>query len=285
MRKIWVDKIHNCFYFYGMITHSDNNLFTIGRQILTGEITLGGYKKNKIYGRIHCASGKRMKKENRVFFRDETDALLHGYRPCAHCMPEKYKYWMQNLLPKDGEVYFYPELFTAAESDRLFATLVSSIEWKQEPVFIMGKSILQPRLTAWYGDDDKPYSYSGITMSPHAWTPALLEIKTRIEAVADVTFTSVLLNFYRDGKDSMGYHRDNEKELGINPVIGSVSFGSPRNFLMKHYKKKTLTQKITLTHGSFLLMKGATQHHWMHSIPKQATITAGRINLTFRVII
>ncbi|SEW45239.1 Alkylated DNA repair dioxygenase AlkB [Chitinophaga sp. YR573] len=192
---------------------------------------------------------------------------------------------MHNLLPKDGEVYFYPELFTAPESDYFFDILSKEIAWKQEPVFIMGRNILQPRLTAWYGDPDKPYSYSGITMQPHPWTPALMEIKSRIEAVAGVRFTSALLNFYRDGQDSMGWHRDNEKELGINPVIGSVSFGSPRTFALKHYTDKTLTEKIPLTHGSFLLMKGSTQHHWLHSIPKQLKVTAGRINLTFRIIL
>lgn len=273
-----------------MIAHSSlgNSPFERSRnlrdKILSGEISLGGYIKNRIYGTLHCASGKRMKLSNRVFFKDETEALAHGYRPCAHCMPEKYKRWMKNLIPKDGEVYFYPDLFTSAESDRLYDTLSKEITWKQEPIFIMGKSILQPRLTAWYGDTDKPYSYSGITMNPQPWTPALLEIKSKIEAIAGVSFTNALLNFYRDGQDSMGWHRDNEKELGINPVIGSVSFGSPRTFHLKHYHDKTLIEKIPLTHGSFLLMQGSTQHYWLHSIPKQLKITAGRINLTFRVI-
>ncbi|SFD84393.1 Alkylated DNA repair dioxygenase AlkB [Chitinophaga sp. CF118] len=273
-----------------MIAHRSlgNTPFEISRnlknKILSGEIALGGYRKNKIYGTLNCTSGKRMKIENRVFFKNEAEAIANGYRPCAHCLPEKYKHWMQNLLPEDGEVYFYPELFTTVESDRLYELLSREIEWKQEPIFIMGKSILQPRLTAWYGDIDKPYSYSGITMEPHHWTPALLEIKSKIETIAGVCFTSVLLNFYRDGKDSMGWHRDNEKELGVNPVIGSVSFGSPRTFCLKHYKEKTLIKKIPLTHGSFLLMKGSTQHHWLHSIPKQPGITGGRINLTFRVI-
>ena len=191
---------------------------------------------------------------------------------------------MENLIPRDGAIYFYPELFTKEESDRLYETLSAEIAWKQEPIFIMGKSIPQPRLTALYGDTDKPYSYSGITMYSHSWTPALLEIKSKIEAIAGVKFTNALLNFYRDGQDSMGWHRDNEKELGINPVIGSVSFGSPRTFHLKHYQDKTLTTKISLTHGSFLLMQGSTQHHWLHSIPKQLKITGGRINLTFRII-
>jgi alkylated DNA repair dioxygenase AlkB len=187
-----------------------------------------------------------------------------------------------NLIPADGEAYFYPALFSPEESDQLFAALIENIQWKQEPVFIMGKEIMQPRLTAWYGDADKAYSYTGITMTPHAWTPELHLIKERIEKVAAHQFTSVLLNYYRDGKDSMGWHRDNEKELGKNPVIGSVSFGVSRHF---HLKNKDLRTKILLTHGSFLLMKGATQHHWYHSIPKEPKVTGGRINLTFRTII
>lgn len=187
-----------------------------------------------------------------------------------------------NLIPADGEVYFYPALFSPEESDQLFAALIENIQWKQEPVFIMGKEIMQPRLTAWYGDADKTYSYTGITMTPHAWTAELRLIKERIEKIAAHQFTSVLLNYYRDGKDSMGWHRDNEKELGKNPVIGSVSFGVPRHF---HLKNKDLRTKILLTHGSFLLMKCATQHHWYHSIQKELKVSGGRINLTFRTII
>jgi alkylated DNA repair dioxygenase AlkB len=189
-----------------------------------------------------------------------------------------------NILPVDGEVYFYPELFTPEESDQLFKALTENIAWKQEPVIIMGKEIMQPRLTAWYGNADKSYSYTGITMKPHAWTPELLIIKERIEKIAAQQFTSALLNFYRDGKDSMGWHRDNEKELGNNPVIGSVSFGTSRFFHLKHRQDKTLRQKIALTHGSFLLMKGSTQHNWYHSIPKELKVMESRINITFRTI-
>ncbi|MEX6686443.1 alpha-ketoglutarate-dependent dioxygenase AlkB [Danxiaibacter flavus] len=191
----------------------------------------------------------------------------------------------KNLLPFDGEVYLFPALFTKEESSKLYDLLAESIQWKQEPIVIFGKQIMQPRLTAWYGDEQKPYSYSGITMHPHPWSKELLEIKHRIESVANHIFTSALLNFYRNGYDSMGWHKDNEKELGINPVIGSVSFGSDRTFCFKHAKEKTPTQKATLNSGSFLLMKGATQHHWLHSIPKEPKITEGRINLTFRTII
>lgn len=190
----------------------------------------------------------------------------------------------ENILPFDGEVYLYPALFSEKESAELYARLAAHIAWKQEPIVIFGRELMQPRLTAWYGDTDKPYSYSGITMQPHPWTADLLYIKQRVEAVAKHAFTSALLNLYRDGRDSMGWHRDNEKELGSNPVIGSVSFGLPRTFHLKHATEKKLTRKVLLTSGSFLLMKGATQHHWLHSIPKEPRLTAGRINLTFRTI-
>lgn len=190
-----------------------------------------------------------------------------------------------NLLPADGEVYFYPALFNETESENLFRLLVTNIQWKQEPIVIAGRSIMQPRLTAWYGDAGKPYRYSGITMQPFAWTAELLHIKQRVEQVVGFVFTSALLNFYRDGNDSMGWHRDNEKELGPNPVIASVSFGATRTFCLKHRNDKTLTRKIPLTVGSLLLMKGATQHHWLHSIPKEPKQNGGRINLTFRAIV
>lgn len=191
----------------------------------------------------------------------------------------------ENLLPFDGITYFYPELFTPEESRDLFEILKNNTQWKQEPIKIMGREIMQPRLTAWYGDADKPYSYSGITMDPLSWTRELLMIKKRIEDVAQYHFTSALLNFYRDGKDSMGWHRDNEKELGKDPVIGSVSFGATRDFYLRHYKDKSLKIKVPLITGSFLLMAGSTQHYWYHSLPKSLKITEGRINITFRKII
>ncbi|CAL1518787.1 alpha-ketoglutarate-dependent dioxygenase AlkB [Chitinophaga sp. MM2321] len=189
-----------------------------------------------------------------------------------------------NILPADGEAYFYPDFFSVEESDRLWMSLRENIQWKQEPVIIMGKEIMQPRLTAWYGDKGKSYSYTGISMDPLPWTEELMMIKERITAASGHAFNSALLNYYRDGNDSVGWHRDNEKSLGINPTIGSVSFGTPRTFHFRHYRDKQLKTKILLTHGSFLLMTGATQHNWLHSIQKEPKITGGRINITFRTI-
>lgn len=190
-----------------------------------------------------------------------------------------------NLLPADGEVYFYPKFFPVEESDRLFRQLQTSIPWKQEPITIMGKKIMQPRLTALLGDPRFPYTYSGLKMQPDPFTDELLFIREKLEAISGETFTTALLNYYRDGADSMGWHRDNEKSLGNNPVIASVSFGGTRNFKLKHRSRERDIITLPLTHGSLLLMKGSTQHHWYHSIPKQARAVDARINITFRKIL
>ena len=189
-----------------------------------------------------------------------------------------------NLLPFDGEVLFYPTLFSKKESDNYLQTLRQDIVWKQEPIKILGKEIMQPRLTAWYGEADKPYTYSGITMQPYAWTNSLLSIKQKIESIAGTRFTSALLNLYRTGSDSMGWHRDNEKELGTNPIIGSVSFGATRNFQFRKYADKSNKINVELSHGSFLLMRDSTNHHWEHRVPKTSEPVNERINITFRII-
>jgi len=191
---------------------------------------------------------------------------------------------INNLLPKDGEAYFFPRVFDEKKSISYFETLKNQILWKQEPIKIMGKEILQPRLTAWYADQGITYSYSGIKMLPAHWNYELLEIKQLIETLSGETFNSALLNLYRDENDSMGWHRDNEKSLGINPVIASVSFGAARTFSLKHKEDKKHTSKLILTSGSLLLMKGDTQHYWYHCVPKEKAVSEPRINITFRRI-
>ena len=147
-----------------------------------------------------------------------------------------------------------------------------------------GKAVNLPRLTAWYGEHDSDYSYSGISMKSHPWTPELLEIKSRIEEQAQIHFTSVLLNYYRDGNDHVGWHRDNEKVLRINPVIASVSFGASRTFKFRHIADKSLVRSVELTHGTYVLMKGETQHKWEHQVPKTKKVLTPRISLTFRIL-
>ena len=168
----------------------------------------------------------------------------------------------------------------------MFEQLIGTTIWQQDTITIYGKKHLVPRLTAWYGDADKPYTYSGIKMNPEPWTITLNEIKQKVEAEAATKFTNVLLNYYRNGQDSMGWHRDNEKELGENPIIASVSFGQTRPFHLRHkFRKDVPKLTIPLTHGSLLIMKGTTQHFWEHQVPKSAKTLEPRINLTFRKII
>jgi len=138
-------------------------------------------------------------------------------------------------------------------------------------------------LTAWYGDNDKPYSFSGITLNAKSWTTELLEIKNKIETRFNVKFNSVLLNLYRNGQDSISWHSDAEKELGINPVIASLNFGATRKFQLRHIQTKQKIE-IELTHGSLLIMQGELQHFWQHQVPKTNLPVGERINLTYRLI-
>jgi len=184
---------------------------------------------------------------------------------------------------ENGEVIFYPNFFSKTESDLFLQKLKNDIVWKQEFMNMYGKLVSFPRLTAWYGENDKPYSFSGITLAPNQWTDELIEIKNKIEVIAKVNFNSVLLNLYRNGNDSISWHTDAEKELGNNPVIGSVNFGATRNFQLRHIHNKEKLD-LELTHGSLLIMQGELQHYWKHQVPKTSKPINERINLTFRVI-
>ena len=186
----------------------------------------------------------------------------------------------------DAELSYYPRLFETKQADSFLDKLKDGIEWTQNTIRFYGKESLVPRMEAWYGDEGKSYAYSGIHMDPKPWTEELIIIKHKIEPLAGVAFNSVLINYYRDGKDRVAWHSDDEKELGQNPVIGSVSLGAERKFKLRHkrYKTNGLKHEILLRHGSFLLMKGSTQHHWMHEIPRIAKPIGPRINLTFRII-
>lgn len=158
------------------------------------------------------------------------------------------------------------------------------IRWKRDHMVIYGKPIALPRLTAWYGDPGKSYSYSGITSIPQQWNKGLLYIKDKIEQATALTFNSVLLNWYRDGEDHMGWHADDEAELGVNPVIASVNFGYTRDFVLRRIDDPSKKIVIPLTHGTLLVMGGELQHYWQHSVPKRKKIKGSRFNLTFRFI-
>lgn len=185
---------------------------------------------------------------------------------------------------QDAEIIYFAHFFDKKGADAIFRQLAKDIPWQQDDIQVFGKIHPQPRLTALFGNEGKPYSYSNIKMQPYPWTLLLQKIKSYVESVSDTNFTTVLLNQYRDGKDSNGWHADNEKELGSNPVIASVSFGAERIFQLKHNSISGLKQNIILEHGSLLLMKGTTQHFWKHQIPKTSKPIGPRINLTFRVI-
>jgi len=199
---------------------------------------------------------------------------------------------MNSLFPQekisfdlpDAEIEYYPNFFSSAKANELFEKLKNEIPWQQDHITVFGKIHLQPRLTALFGNEGKAYGYSNIVMQPHAWSPLIMFIKEEVEKVCHENFTTVLLNNYRDGKDSNGWHADNEKELGRNPVIASVSFGAERVFQLKHNSNKNGKQNILLQHGSLLIMRGETQHHWKHQIPKTMKPIGPRINLTFRII-
>ena len=186
----------------------------------------------------------------------------------------------------DADIILFNEFFTKTESEKLYKNLIEKINWQQYTIKMFGKILNQPRLTAFYGEENKPYAYSGLKLTPNPWIEDLLFIKSRITKTAQINFSSVLLNYYRNGQDSMGWHSDNEKELGQNPVIGSISFGETRLFQLRHLTRKDLKKvDIKLTNGSFLLMKGQTQHYWEHQIPKTSKHITPRINLTFRTIV
>ncbi|MDI1230223.1 MAG: alpha-ketoglutarate-dependent dioxygenase AlkB [Methylobacter sp.] len=188
-----------------------------------------------------------------------------------------------NLVPFDGELYLIKQFYSLPEADLLFAKLHADLAWQEEAIFIYGRWVKVPRLMCWYGDPGAWYRYSGVNHQPMLWTPALQTIREKVEWQCQCTFNSVLANLYRDGKDSMGCHADDEKQLGKNPVIASLSLGDQRLFKLRH-KKSQEKLDIVLGHGDLLVMSGTLQHHWMHSLPKTKKMKMPRINLTFREI-
>ncbi|EGV42610.1 alpha-ketoglutarate-dependent dioxygenase AlkB [Bizionia argentinensis JUB59] len=187
-------------------------------------------------------------------------------------------------LPQ-AELIYIPHFYNPLEANKLFKKLKETCVWQQDTITIFGKTHLQPRLTALYANNEKSYSCSNITMLPKKFTPDLQEMKVAIEKVAHTDFTSVLLNRYRSGSDSNGWHADNEKELGKKPIIASLSFGAPRYFHFKHRTLKNEKHKLLLESGSLLIMAGQMQEYWLHQIPKTKKEIGERINLTFRKII
>jgi alkylated DNA repair dioxygenase AlkB len=191
----------------------------------------------------------------------------------------------KKLPLKNAEINYYPNFISDKKANHFFQKLLKETPWQQDDIKVFGKIYPQPRLTALYGTEGKSYTYSGITMYPKKFTKDLFSIQEEIETVIQEKFNTVLLNLYRNGNDSNGWHSDNEKELGVNPVIASVSFGAKRYFHLKNKTDSKQTFKLTLDHGSLLLMAGETQHYWQHQLPKTKLVKEPRINLTFRKIV
>ncbi|MEJ7807629.1 MAG: alpha-ketoglutarate-dependent dioxygenase AlkB [Telluria sp.] len=182
---------------------------------------------------------------------------------------------------EDGELAMLTQLPLRLDNAAVLARLVAETDWRSESISLWGKQFLQPRLTAWHGEAS--YTYSGLTLPALPFSPLLADIKHVVEAVSGRRFNSVLLNYYRNERDSMGMHSDDERELGLDPAIASVSFGATRTFIMRHKRSKR-TVKLDLTDGSLLLMTGATQSNWIHGINKVTRPLGHRLNLTFRFI-
>ena len=183
------------------------------------------------------------------------------------------------------EINYVKNFFNEKESIFFMDTLKDRIIWNQDYIKMYGKTHPVPRLTAWYGDRNKTYTYSGISMTSKTWNTDLIEIKKKVEQYVKFNFNSVLLNYYRSGNDSNSWHSDDEKELGDQPIIGSVSLGGTRKFRLRNKKNKKMTYNIELDKGSLLIMSGNTQQYWEHQIPKTKKIVSERINLTFRSIV
>lgn len=185
----------------------------------------------------------------------------------------------------DGDLYWMRDFFNLSQSDDYLQALLASVQWRQDVIKFGRKETQLPRRTAWYGNSGKNYAYSGIRMKPLPWNAPLLAIKQVVDAETGVKSNSVLLNYYRNEHDSVAWHSDDEPELGKNPIIASVSFGATRRFILKHRSEKRAPKiEMELSHGSLLVMRGPTQHHWMHSIPKSRLPVGPRLNLTFRIV-
>lgn len=189
-----------------------------------------------------------------------------------------------NITAADATIEYFPEFIPMGERFSLFEWLLDNVPWQQDDIVMYGKKMPIPRLQAWFGDINADYGYSGITLTTLPWLPALKQLKTEIEHKTQSTFNAALVNLYRDGNDTVGWHSDDEPELGLQPTIASISLGETREFQLKHKVSKEKLS-IRLTSGSLLVMSGNTQHCWQHCVPRSKRVQSPRINITFRKII
>lgn len=187
------------------------------------------------------------------------------------------------LLPADGSAKLYEWVLGDTDPSVVMQELLDSVPWASQTITMFGKQYEEPRRTAWFGDEGASYTYSGITMTPHPWTPLLQSLRDVCEQNSGSAFNSVLLNLYRDGNDKMGWHADDEPELGTEPVIASLSLGATRKFRFRHRVTKEVVE-CELPTGSLVVMSGLSQKCWVHEVPRQKRVNTPRINLTFRKI-
>lgn len=191
----------------------------------------------------------------------------------------------EQLTLPDGTLHYFPSFYSAEQSAACFGLLLRETPWQQDTLNFGGKAIAVPRLQAWYGDTNTNYGYSGLKLAPHPWTPLLTRLREELQQRLSLPFNSVLLNYYRDGQDSVAWHSDDERELGPDPQIASLSFGTSRRFELKHKQRRDLKKlALELGDGSLLLMGAGLQQHWSHQVPKEPAVTGPRLNLTFRFI-
>jgi alkylated DNA repair dioxygenase AlkB len=190
---------------------------------------------------------------------------------------------MKNILPFDGQADYYGTVMAAADARVYMDHLMVNIEWRNDEAVIFGRRIITKRKVAWYGDNPYGYKYSGVVREALPWTADLLALKQLTEELTGVSFNSCLLNLYHDGEEGMAWHSDDEKELAPGGAIASVSFGAERRFLFRHRGTKE-TVELSLAPGSLLVMRGATQDRWLHSLPKMKRVRRPRVNLTFRTM-
>ena len=187
------------------------------------------------------------------------------------------------VVNERGLVTYDPAFIEPDAADALLAELLRAVPWRQDRLQIHGREIPFPRLTAWYGDTGAVYTYSGVRNRPTAWSTPLARLREKLQTALRARFNSALLNLYRTGSDSMGWHADDERELGPRPLIASVSLGATRRFELRPNDGGE-TRRLQLEHGSLLVMSGETQHRWKHQVPKEPTVRAPRVNLTFRLV-
>ncbi len=191
---------------------------------------------------------------------------------------------INNLLPYDGQTLYYGKILDQQEAEFYLEKLLNNIVWKNDEAILYGKLFITKRKVAWHGDSSFEYTYSNTTKKALPWTPELMQLKEKVERLTNKKYNSCLLNLYHDGNEGMAWHSDDEKSLGLNTTIASMSFGAERKFSLKHKESKQ-SLSVILEHGSLLVMTGTTQTHWLHSLPKTKKVAIPRVNLTFRTIV